>query len=58
MCELKLDTVGDGNLIPIRMDKMLFLQNNNDESNKSIKKKCCMPTIIHVYHKSAYVLLQ
>ena len=39
MCVYKLGTGGDGNLMPIRMNKMFFfLQTNINELNRSINK--------------------
>ena len=59
MHEYKLGTGCDCNLIPIKMYRMLFLQTNIDELNKSIeRKKCCMLTILHVYHNWVNVILQ
>ena len=38
-CEYKIDTDSDGNLMPIRMYKVLFLHKNISDLNKSVKRK-------------------
>ena len=37
-CKYKIDTGSDGNLMPIRMYKMLFPHTNINELNKAINK--------------------
>ena len=48
MCKFKLDTGSDGNLMPVRMYKLLLPQTNIDELNKSINKKI----VLHTYSNS------
>ena len=48
MCECKLDTGSGGNVMPIRMYKLHFLQTNIDALNKSIKKE----TVLCAYNNS------
>ena len=38
-CKYKMDTSNDGNLMPIRMYKMLFPYTNITDLNKSVNKK-------------------
>ena len=48
MCKYKLDTGNDGNLMPIRMSKILFLQTNLEKLNKFTNKEI----VLHVYNNS------
>ena len=43
MCNYKLDTRSDGNLMLIRMYKLPFLQTNMDELKKAINTEIVLP---------------
>ena len=52
MCKFKLDTASNGNLMPIIMNKLIFLHTNINNLNKSIKRKIVLyAPLTHSYHK-------